>query len=99
MGHHVMCMDVDATKDEWLNQGQIPIYEFGLETLVRENHAAGRLAFTIDAAAAAAGVEYGELQFIAVGTPSMKRLRRPAPRAGGGGDHRPIHAVPADNHR
>ncbi|MGM1051918.1 MAG: UDP-glucose dehydrogenase family protein [Pseudomonadota bacterium] len=66
VGHHVMCVDVDAAKVERLRQGHIPIYEPGLESLVRENHAAGRLAFTTDAAA---GVEHGDVQFIAVGTP------------------------------
>ena len=66
VGHHVMCVDVDAAKVDRLRQGQIPIYEPGLESLVRENHAAGRLAFTTDAAA---GVEHGDVQFIAVGTP------------------------------
>ena len=66
VGRHVMCVDVDAAKVDRLRQGQIPIYEPGLESLVRENHAAGRLAFTTDAAA---GVERGEVQFIAVATP------------------------------
>ena len=66
VGHHVICVDVNAAKVERLCQGQIPIYEPGLEPLVRENHAAGRLAFTTDAAA---GVAHGDVQFIAVGTP------------------------------
>ncbi|MNF34120.1 UDP-glucose 6-dehydrogenase YwqF [compost metagenome] len=66
VGHDVVCIDVDANKVERLKQGHIPIYEPGLETLVKENHAAGRLNFTTDAAA---GVKHGEVQFIAVGTP------------------------------
>lgn len=66
VGHDVICVDVDANKVERLKQGHIPIYEPGLETLVRENHTAGRLNFTTDAAA---GVTHGEVQFIAVGTP------------------------------
>lgn len=66
VGHDVVCVDVDAHKVERLKQGIIPIYEPGLESLVRENHAAGRLDFTTDAAAA---VQHGEVQFIAVGTP------------------------------
>lgn len=66
VGHDVVCVDVDASKVERLNQGHIPIYEPGLEPLVKENHAAGRLNFTTDAAA---GVKHGEVQFIAVGTP------------------------------
>ena len=66
VGHDVVCIDIDANKVERLKQGHIPIYEPGLETLVKENHAAGRLNFTTDAAA---GVKHGEVQFIAVGTP------------------------------
>jgi UDPglucose 6-dehydrogenase len=66
VGHDVVCVDVDANKVALLKQGHIPIYEPGLEILVKENHAAGRLSFTTDAAA---GVKHGEVQFIAVGTP------------------------------
>ena len=66
VGHDVVCLDVDTNKIERLKQGHIPIYEPGLETLVRENHTTGRLNFTTDAAA---GVKHGEVQFIAVGTP------------------------------
>lgn len=66
VGHHVTCVDVDAVKIERLKQGYIPIYEPGLEALVKENFAAGRLRFTTDAAA---GVAHGDVQFIAVGTP------------------------------
>ncbi|MCE8014236.1 UDP-glucose/GDP-mannose dehydrogenase family protein [Halomonas daqingensis] len=66
VGHHVVCVDVDANKVERLNQGDIPIYEPGLEPLVKENHAAGRLRFTTDAAE---GIKHGQVQFIAVGTP------------------------------
>lgn len=66
VGHDVVCIDVDAGKVERLKQGQIPIYEPGLENLVKENYAAGRLQFTTDANA---GVTHGEIQFIAVGTP------------------------------
>lgn len=66
VGHQVVCVDVDETKVARLKQGQIPIYEPGLEPLVKENYAAGRLTFTTDAAE---GVKHGEVQFIAVGTP------------------------------
>ncbi|NVK40751.1 MAG: UDP-glucose/GDP-mannose dehydrogenase family protein [Oceanospirillaceae bacterium] len=66
VGHDVVCVDVDPGKVERLKQGQIPIYEPGLENLVRDNHAAGRLNFTTDAVT---GVRHGEVQFIAVGTP------------------------------
>ncbi|MFA7521474.1 MAG: UDP-glucose/GDP-mannose dehydrogenase family protein [Halothiobacillaceae bacterium] len=66
VGHEVMCVDVDPDKIAGLKDGVIPIYEPGLEPIVRENHAQGRLHFTTDAAE---GVAFGELQFIAVGTP------------------------------
>ncbi len=66
VGHQVVCVDVDAEKIAKLEQGIIPIYEPGLEGLVKENHAAGRLRFTTDAAE---GVRHGDIQFIAVGTP------------------------------
>ncbi|MDR9440125.1 MAG: UDP-glucose/GDP-mannose dehydrogenase family protein [Halomonas sp.] len=66
VGHQVVCVDVDAEKIAALEQGVIPIYEPGLEGLVKENHAAGRLRFTTDAAE---GVTHGDIQFIAVGTP------------------------------
>ena len=66
VGHDVLCIDIDVSKVERLKQGHIPIYEPGLEALVRDNHAGGRLNFTADAVAA---VKHGEVQFIAVGTP------------------------------
>ncbi|QKJ36939.1 UDP-glucose dehydrogenase family protein [Pseudomonas sp. MPDS] len=66
VGHDVVCVDIDACKVERLKQGCIPIYEPGLELLVKENQAAGRLNFTTDAAKA---IRHGEVQFIAVGTP------------------------------
>ena len=66
VGHDVVCIDIDANKVERLKLGHIPIYEPGLEALVKENYTAGRLNFTTDAAA---GVKHGEVQFIAVGTP------------------------------
>ena len=66
MGNHVLCLDVDAGKIAALNAGRVPIYEPGLESVVRRNRAAGRLSFTTDAAAS---VAHGVLQLIAVGTP------------------------------
>ena len=66
IGHEVVCVDVDADKVARLDRGEIPIYEPGLEPMVRANHAAGRLRFTTDAASA---VAHGEILFIAVGTP------------------------------
>ena len=66
MGNHVLCVDIDSAKVERLKLGQIPIYEPGLESIVRRNHASGRLHFTTEAAPA---IAHGELIFIAVGTP------------------------------
>ncbi|MCU7855457.1 MAG: nucleotide sugar dehydrogenase, partial [Candidatus Thiodiazotropha sp. (ex Lucinoma borealis)] len=66
VGNDVVCMDVDERKIKMLKQGEIPIYEPGLEAMVERNVQAGRLTFTADAAAA---VEHGLFQFIAVGTP------------------------------
>ncbi|MGO4550012.1 UDP-glucose/GDP-mannose dehydrogenase family protein [Lysobacter sp. 2RAF19] len=66
VGHDVVCVDIDQAKVEGLNRGVIPIYEPGLEPMVKANHASGRLNFTTDAAAA---IEHGDIVFIAVGTP------------------------------
>ena len=66
VGHDVVCVDIDQAKVDGLERGIIPIYEPGLEPLVKANHAAGRLVFTTDAAKA---IEHGEVIFIAVGTP------------------------------
>lgn len=65
-GNHVMCVDVDADKVARLRAGDVPIYEPGLDSIVRRNLKNGRIQFTTDVRA---GVEFGELQFIAVGTP------------------------------
>ncbi|HYG67112.1 MAG TPA: UDP-glucose/GDP-mannose dehydrogenase family protein, partial [Anaeromyxobacteraceae bacterium] len=65
-GHHVTCVDRDARKIETLLSGGIPIYEPGLEELVRRNAAERRLAFTTSTAEAMAGAD---VVFIAVGTP------------------------------
>jgi UDPglucose 6-dehydrogenase len=65
-GNHVICVDIDATKVEQLNRGEVPIHEPGLESLIRRNHDAGRLEFTTDSARA---IEHGLFQLIAVGTP------------------------------
>ena len=66
VGHDVVCVDIDAAKVEGLNNGVVPIFEPGLEPLVKANHAAGRLRFSTDGAE---GVAHGEVLFIAVGTP------------------------------
>ena len=66
VGHDVVCVDIDQAKVDGLERGIIPIYEPGLEPMVKANHASGRLAFTTDAAKA---IDHGEVIFIAVGTP------------------------------
>ncbi|HET9032282.1 MAG TPA: UDP-glucose/GDP-mannose dehydrogenase family protein [Dokdonella sp.] len=66
VGNEVICVDVDALKVARLERGEIPIFEPGLTPMVVENHAAGRLQFTTDAAKA---IAHGEIIFIAVGTP------------------------------
>ncbi len=66
VGNEVTCVDVDAAKVARLEAGEVPIFEPGLDVLVRDNHAAGRLRFTT---CAATGVAGAQLIFIAVGTP------------------------------
>jgi UDPglucose 6-dehydrogenase len=66
-GNHVVCLDIDHDKVSQLNAGKIPIFEPGLEPVVRRNREAGRLRFSTDIAAS---VAHGELQMLAVGTPS-----------------------------
>ena len=66
MGNHVFCLDLDEAKVRMLNAGGIPIFEPGLEAVVRRNEAAGRLTFSTDVAAS---VRHATLQCIAVGTP------------------------------
>ena len=65
-GNTVVCVDVDQAKIEMLKRGEVPIHEPGLDAVVKRNFEAGRLRFTTDAAE---GVEHGQFQLIAVGTP------------------------------
>ena len=65
-GVNVTCVDVDAAKIERLQNGEIPIYEPGLDEMVRKNVAAGRLKFTTDLASV---INEQEIIFSAVGTP------------------------------
>jgi UDPglucose 6-dehydrogenase len=66
VGNEVLCLDLDPGKIDMLKAGGIPIYEPGLEDMVKRNVAAGRLSFTTDIEAS---VAFGQVQFIAVGTP------------------------------
>ena len=66
MGVHVHCVDTDATKIERLRDGEIPIYEPGLDEMVRRNTEEGRLSFHTDLAEC---IDDVEIVFIAVGTP------------------------------
>lgn len=66
VGNDVICIDVDKNKIDKLNKGLVPIYEPGLDAMVKENMTAGRIKFTTDIKKA---VEHGTFQFIAVGTP------------------------------
>src|ERR1043165_5777520 len=65
-GNDVVCVDKDADKIARLQKNEIPIYEPGLEPMVRRNQAEGRLTFTTDIGAA---VRAARVVFIAVGTP------------------------------
>jgi UDPglucose 6-dehydrogenase len=66
VGHHVICVDNDAAKVKMLQAGGIPIYEPGLEELVKKNVASGHLKFTNSTAE---GVQKSDVIFIAVPTP------------------------------
>jgi UDPglucose 6-dehydrogenase len=69
VGHQVICVDNDATKVKTLQEGGIPIYEPGLEELVKKNTANGRLRFSTSTAE---GVDKSDIIFIAVPTPPME---------------------------
>src|SRR3954469_11988949 len=66
VGNDVLCLDIDERKIRILEEGGIPIFEPGLESVVKRNRAVGRLRFTTDVKAA---VAFGTVQIIAVGTP------------------------------
>ena len=66
VGNDVVCVDVDSAKVARLEAGEIPIFEPGLEQIVADNRATGRLQFTTDAVTA---IAHAQMLFIAVGTP------------------------------
>lgn len=66
VGHHVVCVDSNPKKIATLLAGQIPIYEPGLEEIVKQNVASGRLKFTTSTEE---GVDFADIVFIAVPTP------------------------------
>src|SRR5690349_14161240 len=68
-GHEVTCVDINEKTIAKLKAGEIPIYEPGLDELVKRNSRFGRLKFTSDIAEGVAGAE---AVFIAVGTPSRR---------------------------
>ncbi|MCC6355353.1 MAG: UDP-glucose/GDP-mannose dehydrogenase family protein [Verrucomicrobiae bacterium] len=68
VGHHVVCVDNDSEKVRMLRSGRVPIYEPGLEEIIRTNVATGRLRFTDSIED---GVEDSEVVFIAVPTPPL----------------------------
>jgi UDPglucose 6-dehydrogenase len=81
IGHDVICVDNNPAKVELMKAGNSPIYEPGLSEIMKAAMATGRLQFTTDLAA---GVEHGEILFIAVGTP---------PLANGSSDTQYVEAV------
>jgi len=73
LGNNVICADIDRNKINQLNEGLIPIYEPGLEELVKRNFRHGRLKFSSDVASS---IRISDVIFICVGTPTNKRTNR-----------------------
>ncbi|MGV8074881.1 MAG: UDP-glucose dehydrogenase family protein [Syntrophobacteraceae bacterium] len=69
-GHEVTCIDIDESKISRLQQGEVPIYEPGLDVLVQKNLQANRLVFTTEFSP---GVPEADVIMIAVGTPASRR--------------------------
>jgi UDPglucose 6-dehydrogenase len=68
IGHHVICVDNNEAKVKLMKSGQSPIFEPGLSEIMQSASQSGRLEFTTDLGA---GVEHGQILFIAVGTPAL----------------------------
>ncbi len=66
VGHHVLCMDINQARIDGLKNGVVPIFEPGLEKMIRQNSSQGRLEFSSSITRA---IEHAEVLFIAVGTP------------------------------
>ena len=73
LGNSVICVDKDLNKINSLNKGIIPIYEPGLEELVKKNFKVGRLQFSTDLKSA---VNRSDIVFICVGTPTKKNSNK-----------------------
>ncbi|GKX67468.1 UDP-glucose dehydrogenase family protein [Inconstantimicrobium mannanitabidum] len=69
VGHYVTCVDIDQSKVEKMKKGISPIYEPGLDELLKKNHDAGRLDFTVDYKSA---YKDADVVFIGVGTPERE---------------------------
>ncbi len=69
-GHQVTCIDIDTQKIQRLREGQVPIYEPGLQPMVEKNSAAGRLTFSFEFDPF---IGEADVIFIAVGTPASRR--------------------------
>jgi len=73
IGHNVICVDIDKKKIDKLNRGLIPIYEPGLEELVKRNSDQGRLKFSMDLSLS---IKNSNIVFICVGTPTNKITKK-----------------------
>ncbi len=74
LGNNVICADIDKKKINQLNKGLIPIYESGLEELIKRNFKQGRLKFSYDVASS---IRTSDVIFICVGTPTKKKTNKP----------------------
>ena len=72
LGNTVICVDKDNSKINKLKNGQIPMYEPGLNELVNKNYLSNRLKFTTDLSKA---VKFSDIIFICVGTPTVKNKK------------------------
>ena len=71
LGNKVICVDIDQNKINELNSGKIPIYEPGLQELVKKNFKQNKLSFSTDISSA---IRKSDIIFICVGTPTKKKM-------------------------